>query len=51
MIRVQISKSTGKVIHTDKDGKKTVVTGLPSQANLNVIKARIKAMGLPTRSN
>lgn len=51
MIRIQISKSTKKVIHVGKDDKKTVITSLPSQANFKVILARVKVMNLPTRSN
>ena len=48
VIRVEISKSTGKVAHV-KDGKRTVVTGLPPQANMKAIMARLKAMGLEVR--
>ncbi len=48
-IRVEISKSTGKVIHI-KDGKRTTVTGLPPQANMKAIMARLKAMGLEVRN-
>ena len=44
VIKVEISKSTGGVIHI-KDGKRTTVTGLPTKA----IMARLKAMGLEVR--
>lgn len=50
MIKVQISKSTGKIVDIAENGKKTLITGLPPQADLKAIKARRKAMGLPTRS-
>ena len=46
MIRIQTSKSTGKVIHTDAQGKTTEVTELPLKASLKAILARVKAMGL-----
>ena len=46
VVKIQISKSSGKVTHIDKSGKKTVVTGLPPQANNKAIEARLKAMGL-----
>ena len=45
-IIVQYKKSTGKVTHIDKSGKKTSIRGLPSQASLKAIKKRIKALGL-----
>lgn len=48
MITIQISKSTGKVIHKDLDVE-TVLTNLPPQASLKAIFARAKAMGLKVR--
>lgn len=48
MIRVTISKSTGKVIH-EVDDKQTLVTGLPPNASVKAIEARIRAMNLRER--
>ncbi len=49
MIRIQVSKSTGRTVHIDKNGKPTEITNLPPQASLKAILARAKAMGLSTR--
>jgi hypothetical protein len=49
MIKIEISKSTGKATHIDKDGKKTEITNLPPQANLKAVIVRAKAMGLDMR--
>ncbi len=50
MIRITISKSTGMVTHTirEKDGKEQSIEikGLPQEADLKAILARIKALGL-----
>ena len=49
MIRVEISKSTGRVTHVDQSGNRVVVDGLPPQANIKAIEARIKAKGLKVK--
>ena len=49
MTEVTISKSTGKVIHKDKDGNKTEITGLPPQASLKAVMAKLKVLGLRNR--
>ena len=45
-IRIQYRKSTGEVIHIDRDDKETVIPNLPPQASLKAILARIKALNL-----
>lgn len=49
MIKIEISKSTGKATHVAKDGKRTEITALPPQASLKAVIARAKAMGLKMR--
>jgi hypothetical protein len=49
MIKVEISKSSGKVTHIKGDTK-TTITGLPQQASLKAIIARAKGMGLEVGS-
>lgn len=46
MICIQVSKSTGKVTHTDSQGREMEISGLPPQASLKAILARIKVVGL-----
>lgn len=47
MIEILISESTGKVTHENKiTGHKTEIKGLPPQASLKAILARVKALGL-----
>lgn len=46
MIRVQVSKSTGRVSHIDETGKATEVEGVSGRDNLKVILAKVKAKGL-----
>ena len=49
MIDIEISKSTGKAVHIDDNGKITEIKNLPPQASLKAILARAKAMGLKVR--
>ena len=49
MIRIQISKSTGKTTYIGKLGKRTVIDGIARRANLKDTIARAKVKGLKTK--
>ena len=50
MIHIKLSASTKKVTHKDTNtGVTADITGLPAQASLKAILARVKAMGLKVR--
>ena len=46
MIRIQVSKSTGKIFHVDETDKVTEVEGVSSKDALKTILAKVKAKGL-----
>ena len=48
-IKIEISKSTGKVTHVNKSGVRTVVNGLPPKATIKAVEARLKAMRLAVK--
>ena len=46
MIRIQVSKSTGKVFHVDETDKVIEVDGVSNKNTFKTILAKVKAKGL-----
>ena len=45
-IRVHFKEATGEAIHINREGKKTVISGLPPRAPMKAVLARMKVLEL-----